>query len=145
MGLLEENQTKTISIIAPSLVLELLSYPKPRFLTVCFQQYLNHRSGWCTVKLQFTAFDNENEITSNTAKVAYDTKSGTMGDACDTIDLSRDSDCEPVDCQIKYLGTRNFFNTKWNRCQKVPLCASSNKKIMPDVVSHIFLFHEYMQ
>lgn len=50
------------------------------------------------------------------------------------MDLDPLNNCEPVDCQMKYLGSRNFFSEKWKRCQKVPFCISDPEQDLPDVV-----------
>lgn len=55
--------------------------------------------------------------------------------SCQTIDMDPLDNCQPVNCPMKYLGFRNYFNHKWKRCQKVPICVSDPEKDLPDVVS----------
>lgn len=57
---------------------------------------------------------------------------------CKTIDMDSLDKCEPVDCQMKYLGSRSYYNRKWDRCQKVPICISDPDADLPDVVCLIF-------
>ena len=54
---------------------------------------------------------------------------------CDSVDLDPTKGCTPIDCQMKYLGTRSYFNKRWKRCQKVPKCVYDPEKLLPDVVS----------
>lgn len=53
---------------------------------------------------------------------------------CETTDLDPFDGCNPVDCQIKYSGLRNFYNRKRKRCQKVPECIGDPNKELPDIV-----------
>ena len=45
-----------------------------------------------------------------------------------TQDQSYDPDriyCQPVNCSLKYAGTKNFYNSDLGLCQSIPLCTSS--------------------
>ncbi|EEB12328.1 hypothetical protein Phum_PHUM171650 [Pediculus humanus corporis] len=53
---------------------------------------------------------------------------------CETTDLDPFDGCNPVDCRLKYLGHRNYFNHKRKRCQKVPKCKGDPDKELPDIV-----------
>ncbi|CAK9300997.1 unnamed protein product [Gordionus sp. m RMFG-2023] len=43
---------------------------------------------------------------------------------CVTHDLDTLRDCQPVDCEAKYSGYRNYFNEKSKKCEKVPICSN---------------------
>lgn len=53
---------------------------------------------------------------------------------CDSPDLDPFDHCNPVNCQLKYSGYRNYFNREWKMCQKVPMCKANEDKDLPDVV-----------
>lgn len=110
-------------------------------------QYLHNRKGECTVSVihlnaQKEAFETKATINFNTVISAnhphpvlseyYNSKEIKK---CETADLDPLESCQPVNCLMKYLGSRNYFNYKWKRCQKVPLCISDPEKELPDVVS----------
>lgn len=41
---------------------------------------------------------------------------------CTSLDLDPFNSCEPVICQAKYNGLRNFFNRELGRCDKAAVC-----------------------
>ncbi|CAD7093440.1 unnamed protein product [Hermetia illucens] len=43
---------------------------------------------------------------------------------CSGPDLDPLRNCTPADCEEKYFGQRNFFNTKTNFCEPVPDCSA---------------------
>ncbi|KAF5303933.1 hypothetical protein FQA39_LY01718 [Lamprigera yunnana] len=99
--------------------------------------YLHNRYGNCLIKIRY----NEHELKMN---IEFNTLIGptqnpvlrgyyTKISSCKTVDLDPLELCAPVNCEMKYLGSRNFFNHYWNRCQKVPLCIADPQKQMPDV------------
>lgn len=59
---------------------------------------------------------------------------GIQAKNCETSDMDTLGKCLPVDCMMKFLGTRNYYNERWKRCQKVPVCVSDSQKDDPDVV-----------
>lgn len=44
---------------------------------------------------------------------------------CSTNDLNPFDNCSPVNCEEKYFGNRNFFNSYENICQSVPDCGTN--------------------
>ncbi|XP_069695316.1 uncharacterized protein [Periplaneta americana] len=52
---------------------------------------------------------------------------------CTSIDLDPLDSCLPVNCHMKYAGSRNYYDSKWQRCRKVPTCISDDTKELPDV------------
>lgn len=54
--------------------------------------------------------------------------------ACDTLDLNSLDNCAPVDCNIKYLDGRPFYDPKLKWCLKAPVCKSDANKELPDTV-----------
>ncbi|KAL0269291.1 UNVERIFIED_CONTAM: hypothetical protein PYX00_007081 [Menopon gallinae] len=53
---------------------------------------------------------------------------------CETRDQDPFSDCNPVDCYIKYSGLKNYYNERSKVCQKVPVCVGNPKKELADIV-----------
>lgn len=52
---------------------------------------------------------------------------------CDSPDLDPFDNCNPVNCQMKYSGNRNYYSRKWKKCQRVPICKADPNKELPDV------------
>ncbi|KAB0793151.1 hypothetical protein PPYR_12771 [Photinus pyralis] len=119
MGWLAPHSAKNISLISPTL-------------------YLHNRFGHCLVSITYNSSETSVNIQFNTLITQFTAELlDYCGDKnttqCDTVDLDPLSECEPVNCQMKYLGARNYFNCKWRRCQKVPLCVADPDKSLPDV------------
>lgn len=56
-------------------------------------------------------------------------------EVCDSPDEDPMDKCLPVDCIIKYSGSRSYFDLKSRLCVKVPLCESNSNTDLPTVVS----------
>ncbi|KAI4470270.1 hypothetical protein MML48_1g04614 [Holotrichia oblita] len=107
--------------------------------------YLHNRKGYCIIAIKFISEDNQ--VLEKKTNISFNTYIGTknrvhltngvdktMGrTSCESVDLDPFQNCAPVDCHMKYLGTRSFFNRKWKRCQKVPVCVYDIEKDLPDV------------
>lgn len=87
-------------------------------------------------------FKTSHSMTFNTAtdsKQAY----GELK-VCSTTDLDPLDNCQPVNCQMKYLGCRNYFDQKDKRCQKIPHCISDPMKELPDLVLKSLMRHKFI-
>ncbi|KAK5642094.1 hypothetical protein RI129_008261 [Pyrocoelia pectoralis] len=119
MGWLNSHSVKNISLIYPTL-------------------YLHNRFGHCLVSIIYNSSEASVNIQFNTLITQLTPElrdycgEGNVT-VCDTVDLDPLRQCEPINCQMKYLGARNYFNFKWRRCQKVPLCITDRDKSLPDV------------
>lgn len=110
-------------------------------------QYLHNRQGKCLISVTYLneqrqAFRTQQNIAFNTTISKVRVPSVLRGyytieevKECAAVDLDPLEDCQPVNCPMKYLGFRNYFNQKWKRCQKVPVCIADVRKSLPDVVS----------
>lgn len=61
-----------------------------------------------------------------------------LGDQCMTLDQDYSTNCNPVDCVLKYNGEKSFFNTASKECEAVPVCMSDPNKCLPEMVSIMF-------
>ncbi|XP_046398710.1 uncharacterized protein LOC124165375 isoform X2 [Ischnura elegans] len=57
-------------------------------------------------------------------------------EVCDSPDEDPMDMCLPVDCIIKYSGSRSYFDPKSRLCVKVPLCESNANADLPTVAYH---------
>ena len=55
--------------------------------------------------------------------------------SCSTMDLDPLDSCNPVNCDMKYSGTRSYFNSRLKICERVPICGADETKGLPNVVS----------
>ncbi|KAG8227067.1 hypothetical protein J437_LFUL008506 [Ladona fulva] len=53
-------------------------------------------------------------------------------EVCESSDLDPLDKCSPVDCAIKYAGTRSFFDRESKRCLQVPSCLSHEDAALPN-------------
>ncbi|GJQ68331.1 hypothetical protein Trydic_g16925 [Trypoxylus dichotomus] len=106
--------------------------------------YLHNRKGYCIIAIKFVSEDNQ--VLEKKTNISFNTYIGrgkghfsggndrnVAYSQCESVDLDPFHNCVPVDCHMKYLGTRSFFNRKWKRCQKVPVCVYDIEKDLPDV------------
>lgn len=144
MGILNAKCSKNITMLYPNMVTLLIAGLNVKWTVLL--QYLHNRKGECTISVvhlneQKQAFEARQVISFNTM-ISNDKPPPVLRDyytpkeikKCDTLDLDPLENCQPVNCLMKYLGTRNYFNHKWNRCQKVPMCIADPEKELPDVV-----------
>ncbi|XP_071050360.1 uncharacterized protein [Onthophagus taurus] len=122
---------------------------KPRCaknITLVYPNYLLNRKGYCIIAIKFISEDQQmlekkTNISFNTyikgnhwkplrCNNFFEKHRSTI---CESVDLDPLNNCEPVDCHMKYIGTRNYFNKRWKRCQKVPKCVYDPDKELPDV------------
>ncbi|CAH1955950.1 unnamed protein product [Acanthoscelides obtectus] len=115
MGILYAKDTKNVTLIYPNL-------------------YLQNRKGMCSIEIQY---QDENTKKSILKQIEFNTSEG--GDdedndrpACPTVDTDPTSNCNPVDCVIKYSGEQNFFNPASNECEEVPDCCYDPQNPLPD-------------
>ncbi|XP_065162505.1 uncharacterized protein [Atheta coriaria] len=127
MGVLKAHCFKNLTIIYPNM-------------------YLHNRRGYCLISIKFKT--EQDEVVQKKANISFNTyiskkstplvmrgyfsKSELTG--CETVDQDPLNHCNPVDCHMKYLGTRNYFSRHLQRCQKVPLCLTDPCKEMPDLI-----------
>jgi hypothetical protein len=98
---------------------------------------LHNRVGYCDVYLQSTKTDNtriqiDQRLKFNTTVAV---KSATVQmiafkhvKTCVTRDLNPLMNCEPENCEDKYFGLRNFFNSTSQVCEPVPVCKSTRQR-----------------
>lgn len=56
---------------------------------------------------------------------------------CDSEDLNPFHNCTPINCEMKYFGKRNFFNSSKGYCETVPNCdKSSNDDMIYDYTTN---------
>ncbi|XP_017770311.1 PREDICTED: uncharacterized protein LOC108558035 [Nicrophorus vespilloides] len=128
-----------------------MGYLKPKCyknVTLLYpNMYLHNRRGYCLISLKFKS--DHDQIQQKKANITFDTwisksvatppilrgyYSKTEVRNCASPDLDPLNKCKPVDCHRKYLGSRNYFNKKWQRCQKVPVCVADPSKELVDVI-----------
>ncbi|KAF2900974.1 hypothetical protein ILUMI_05220 [Ignelater luminosus] len=126
MGLLYPNITKNISLLYPNM-------------------YLHNRKGQCLISVKYASDRNassalQQQIAFNTFICETRVNPVLRGyynkyeyTRCKSVDEDPLDKCEPINCHMKYLGSRNYFNRKWRRCQKVPICIADPDKDLPDV------------
>lgn len=100
-------------------------------------QYLLNRIGKChilitTINEQKQTFKTTHTIPFNTAKTITPTFKDLK--VCSSQDLDPFDNCQPVNCQMKYLGCRSYFDQKQKTCVKIPHCIADPKSDLPDLV-----------
>lgn len=53
---------------------------------------------------------------------------------CASVDQDLRNYCQPVNCDLKYVGKRHFYNDKVNKCVAAPICNEDSIKELPDIV-----------
>ena len=53
---------------------------------------------------------------------------------CDTLDQDSLRQCVPVNCDLKYSGTRPYYDATRGKCVSVPVCETDVIKELPDIV-----------
>lgn len=80
-------------------------------------------------------------------KIAFDTRlknksqyllkgyvTGQKISTCETLDQDSLNRCSPVNCDVKYSGSRPFYDTELDKCVKPVECITDPKQDLPDVV-----------
>lgn len=98
-----------------------------------------NRKGKCIISVfskneQGRNFKTSFSISFDTAKTAVQTYGEIK--MCNTPDLDPLDNCQPVNCQMKYLGYRSYFDQKRLSCVKIPHCLSDPNNELPDLVSY---------
>lgn len=56
---------------------------------------------------------------------------------CKSVDLNPFHNCTPINCEMKYFGKRNFFNSSRGYCETVPNCDKpSNPEMIYDYTTN---------
>ena len=58
---------------------------------------------------------------------------------CETVDLDPLRSCQPISCQLKYGGLRNYYNVASKLCEKPVPCLSTDDHALPDKVATVCL------
>ncbi|KAJ8924810.1 hypothetical protein NQ315_000964, partial [Exocentrus adspersus] len=111
MGVLPAKDARNITLIHPNL-------------------YLKNRQGQCTVNLRYR---NERAVRQRMARIEFKTLSPNQeGCDCASVDMDATENCRPVDCVVKYSGTRNYFDSRRMECTFVTQCISPPNQCAPE-------------
>ncbi|XP_018569480.1 uncharacterized protein LOC108909581 [Anoplophora glabripennis] len=112
MGILNSKRTKNVTLIYPNL-------------------YLTDRQGQCIVNIRYR---NDVLMRQKMTRINFNTNvPNEEGCECQSVDMDPTKNCRPVDCVIKYLGMRNYFDFKRMECTSVTKCISPPEQCVPEI------------
>ncbi|KAJ9595255.1 hypothetical protein L9F63_013443 [Diploptera punctata] len=128
VGTLEKGEKKNLTYILPNM-------------------YLHDRQGVCVVAIWYRCLSSTNLMQKKKWTIRFNTKISTTivpavlkdyyrlaeAHACSSVDMDTLNSCKPVNCEMKYSGTRNYYNKIRQTCEKIPFCIANDSKLFPDV------------
>lgn len=111
-----------------------------RIQYIIHNMYLRNLIGYCTFNIISSDHQYREQIilhinTTTLLNNNNNNNNNIIIDECTSVDQDRESKCRPVNCVLKYNGSRNYFNPTTLKCEAVPECNTLSEDQM-DIVAY---------